>query len=85
MTREEAKQLKYRRSKQSESISFDRLDFMLDEIYDDFESRTCANCKYKDADLCTNIEVNNFFPLSQEGNEFLLEPENFGCNQWKKT
>ncbi len=70
MTREQAKELKFMRSKQSESISFDRLDFMLDEIYDDFGLRTCENCSLID-DCWVKLNADN------EGIIF------FNCNKWE--
>ena len=79
MNREQAKELKYMRSKQSESISFDRLDFMLDEIYDDFESRTCKSCKY------SGLYTMGWMPCLHPENEYHIKEvhDDFGCNKWE--
>ena len=47
---------------------------VIEAIYDDFESRTCENCKWYINRGCGKIIENCIFPL----------PYNFGCNKWEK-
>ena len=44
----------------------------IDEIYDDFEQRTCENCKYKERHKCI-----------QRDNGMMLITSDFGCNRWE--
>jgi len=46
----------------------------LEKILDDFESRTCENCKYFDNGLCDEVTY------SDHGTPFLVVDKNFGCN-----
>lgn len=67
MTRDEAKYL----------FSKCKSDFIIDKMYDYFESRTCENCKYLDMDLiCTNEDT----PCCSE---YSGRYDNFNCNKWE--
>lgn len=64
MTREEAKELFEKASDSSlnyldsaEAVSISQVEIILNEIYDDFENRTCENCKHT-ATLGKNIACN---------------------------
>lgn len=91
MTREEAKsaKVKYLNSDDEWSNSIiPVLDCheLLDDIYDDFESRTCENCKYYDA---TTYNVSNdttgFCKRLAIGRaDAYIEFEDFGCNKFTR-
>lgn len=72
MTREEAKQL-------NQILDFDGMDELLDEIYDDFESRTCENCKHWNAN--TKHKLVGSCSASENFRGGCLK--NFGCNKWE--
>jgi len=65
MTREEAKDLI--------EIEYDSLDnycdsnhcSVIDQIYDDFESRTCENCKHCNTELIWTIKDNKWLIKTQ--------------------
>ena len=82
MEREEAKQDLYY------GIQFDtlKIDKFIDKIYDDFESRTCGNCKYnqKYDNSCNNSFVNNILSTSYIGTASLKCVSDFGCNKFKR-
>lgn len=46
MTREDAKKL-FEWEYEFTTLSFDDVNEYIDKIYDDFESRTCGNCKHE--------------------------------------
>jgi len=53
-------------------------------IYDDFESRTCGNCKHYDDDTCL---VNFYDEWSDYEMDFykvsISVPKDFGCNKFE--
>ena len=75
MTREAA--IKYSLKLEETLYPFDKksLKMIVDKIYDDFESRTCENCKHQEGIGC---EV---YPSAW--NWFSLNESEFSCNQWK--
>ena len=51
---------------------------IIDSIYDDFENRTCENCKYYDSfnessGMCANISIQFVNAVDSD----------FGCNGWE--
>ncbi len=56
----------------------------VDKIYDDFESRTCENCKHNtyEAEFKHNCDHDDVFD-SYEGE--CLIPYDFSCNRWEKV
>ena len=79
MTREEAKEKMYHHLF-DDSITIEEAKdafemVIIDKIYDDFESRTCENCKY-DNYANSRCDLKSYIP------EFYLE--NFGCTNFKK-
>ena len=71
MTREEA-QNGLQWTATNEIMLENRAIKLIDRIYDDFESRTCDNCKYLDG-LCT-LGIKHF--------EIDTNPSDFGCNKF---
>lgn len=63
MTREEAKELLKKDNRYG-------IDWIIDDIYDDFESRVCENCKHK-----TNRECNTIIDYFGK---------DFGCNKFER-
>ena len=62
-----------------DSIQIERL---IDSIYDDFESRTCENCRFR----MSNID-GTLLCMNGKAPDFLLErtvPENFSCSLFDK-
>lgn len=55
------------------------IDKFISKIYDDFESRTCENCKYwRYSDENVYFEDCNFGLIGHSYN-----PNSFGCNRWE--
>ena len=75
MTKEEVKQLIYDKRDDKDKIHLLSLFSFIEDIYDDFESRTCENCKHQEGIGC---EV---YPSAW--NWFSLNESEFSCNQWK--
>ena len=71
MTREEAKKSLYYK------LQFDTLNIndFIDIIYDDFESRTCENCKRCQDEVCVNSDSLLCADFVQPG---------FGCNKFER-
>ena len=96
MTREEAKTIfwtdKYGKSVFEKfcDISYQKIvssryigseiDKFIDEIYDDFESRTCENCKLLNRDTGKSYSTCTELPLNM-GADTITE---FGCNWFKR-
>ena len=58
---------------------FNQTKAIIDEIYDDFESRTCDNCIFlKRTDHCTEICGYLEIVIADE-----LKDGDFGCNRWE--
>ena len=83
MTREEAKKemLNITGSIYTET---DELEDLIDKIYDDFENRTCKNCKFfKDNDdsesWCINEELNKQTDPDNKYDEWFTPTYDFGC------
>ena len=57
---------------------------LVNKIYDDFESRTCENCLFKQEReyQCTNLHINDKHPL-KEADYWLHVNKDFGCNKWE--
>ena len=82
MTKKEAKKY-YLLKNKWDTINREELYDLIDEIYDDFENRTCKNCKYfkgsnKIAN-CSNLEVG-----AMNGGAFIDVDKDFGCNKFEK-
>ena len=63
----------------------------VDEIFNDFESRTCDNCKYCEEDSNdTDVWIECRNPLSEMEHTSLLSDAgypnivDFGCNKWEQ-
>jgi len=90
MNREEAKEL-FRKDKNAYGYANAPMT-KIDEIYDDFESRTCENCKYYYLDGAPNLYICNILPIEGElldDNGFIVRgffyPEkDFGCNKFER-
>jgi len=56
----------------------DSFENIVDEVYNDFESRICKNCKYfikiKKRLLCSH-------PINYD---YIITDENFGCNRFER-
>jgi len=81
MTREEAKgtdlkrlDIKYANGDREFQISSMKVYRLIDEIYDDFEHRTCENCKYYN--ICSVQEAID--------NSRYIRPLDFGCNKFER-
>jgi len=80
MTRQEAKDL-FNSSRDSYGKPR-KIMTTIDKIYDDFESRTCDNCKF----LRTSTFEGNPYPgcTNKENGELASEAiHGAGCNRWK--
>ena len=58
---------------------------LIDMIYDDFESRTCENCKHWSLDLEYGHKLG--YCDKDIGNSLTIDnvtKHNFGCNRWEK-
>ena len=75
MTRDEAKQLFY------DADGSELNDVLIDKIYDDFENRSCENCKFKYVvdSMCTECRCNES-PIDYI--DFDCFPF-FSCREWK--
>lgn len=71
MTREEAKRVNVLPG----MVNSDIVKKVINEIYDDFESRTCESCKYHTKDLLCSLGICHF--------EINTDPDIFGCNKWE--
>jgi hypothetical protein len=49
----------------------------IDKIFNDFESRTCKNCKYFKDDMYCYLMFADF------NNKKYFLPKDFGCNKWE--
>ncbi|MFA7029614.1 MAG: hypothetical protein WC179_05025 [Candidatus Cloacimonadaceae bacterium] len=81
MTRDEAKELSLKRMicKQSQ-IPFLRL---IDEIFDDFDNRSCDGCKYitKGDEFGNGCSHSDIFDYYDDGSYVI--PNNFCCNRFE--
>ena len=75
MTREEAKEdvLGYVHMEDYDSVCE-----FIDERYDDFESRTCENCKHwnKTNEIAVSFDCNRWHGS-------VMTSKDFGCNKWE--
>ena len=55
------------------SYDYQNLKMAVDKIYDDFESRTCKNCKHGG-----NCSIQYSATI-----DFAKEPNNFSCEAWE--
>ena len=53
---------------------------LIDEIYDDFETKVCSRCKYYVEEECKTITNWDCY-YDQPCN--WMPPDNFGCNKWE--
>lgn len=58
---------------------------MINEIYDDFESRTCGNCVYyiPQKSICNNLHNEQIYQLPIR-TDLMQVTKNFGCNKFKE-
>jgi hypothetical protein len=54
------------------------IDKLLNEIYNDFESRTCSNCKFDDCGCSVQDSINR---VEEEPIDF----SNFGCIKFQRV
>ena len=80
MTREEAKAELTNLKKEEEYSLYYLTHQLLDDIYDDFESRTCENCKFLNRDTGKSYSTCTELPLNM-GADTITE---FGCNWFKR-
>ena len=94
MTREEAKRIIVKTIEHQIKKDFQPIDFdtnnkdstfvlgyrLIDKIYDDFESRTCENCKYNIATANEDIMWCNNSDALEDFEVFA----NFGCNKFER-
>ena len=79
MTREEAKK-QFTMNGMADFNCFIN-EFLIDKIYNDFESMTCDNCAYKrDTDVNGNFMSNEYFCVLRAR----CENKDFGCNKFKR-
>lgn len=62
--------------KEQYELSNTNVNPLIDRIFDDFESRTCANCK-------EYIKINNSQGKCNFIEKLTLIDSDFGCNIWK--
>jgi hypothetical protein len=74
MTREEVF-FEVLKNRDGEVIEYGKVYEIINEIYDDFESRVCKNCFYYFEGTCVCDES----PLVTE-----IVDENYGCNKFKE-
>ena len=57
------------------------LRYHIDEIYDDFESRTCKRCKH------SGLYVMGWMPCLHPDNELIIKEvvDDFGCNKFERN
>ena len=72
MTREEANQ-KLWATRNINTLSKVECDNILNEVYEDFENRTCNNCKAK------NCSIKRVLMELEE-----INPDYFSCNDWEQ-
>lgn len=82
MTREEAFDGIYH------ADTFDLAQDMVNKIYDDFESRTCENCKHYEEIIqgigeCSNDIYEGFSAGLVYDYDNMFLPKDFGCNKWE--
>jgi len=61
---------------------------IVNEIYDDFESKVCTNCEYHNGKLmiCENYSNNRMKDggVSTEKGSYLMADNDFGCNKFER-
>ena len=77
MTREDAKEMIYKFMQDDHDLSREETDNgfemkLINEIYDDFENRTCETCS---KNISFECEIYNKLPFGQD---------EFGCIKWSK-
>jgi len=77
MKREEAKEFEY--SLDVDGYYYKDVELVIDNIYDDFESRTCKNCKH------SGLYTKGWMPCLHPENEYHIKEvhDDFGCNKWE--
>ena len=55
----------------------------IDAVYDDFESRTCANCKYWTKNEECSLLIYTEFVNDFETDRQMATSPNFFCNKWE--
>ncbi len=65
-------------------IDLARVDKLINQIYDDFENRTCGNCKYykEEGSYCEN-EENEVFEFDNY-KKMKIPDWKFGCNRFER-
>lgn len=64
------------------SSSKEWIESLVNEIYDDFESRNCGSCRYYEDSHCHSAEVDKMLDNSGYADSFPIVDEAFGCNKW---
>ena len=57
---------------------------LVDAIYDEFDSRTCENCKYSNITLISDVMLCDKKVSATHGTWKSEINKDFGCNQWEK-
>jgi len=60
------------------------IEYFIRSIYDNFESRTCENCKFYSNRMCMNHEVNSMANLVLEMDDNINVDKTFGCNRFEE-
>jgi hypothetical protein len=82
MTREEAHRIAYEDLDSMYHSTWIKV--VVDDIYDDFKSRTCENCKYIiDLGIGDGLECSN--GISQYQSDYYLVDKDFGCNKFERN
>ena len=82
MTKEEVKRKCYDYTEYS--IDLTTMNRIINDIYADFESRTCSNCTYHRIHNCLNEDVNSMIDKDLVLDNYITVLEDFSCNKWSK-
>ena len=63
---------------------FSNMEETLNEVYDDFESRLCKNCKWYIYDTYFDSEHKDCAANNQAQSVVSFPPEDFGCNKFTR-
>ena len=84
MTREEAKEYLGETLKDFYDIDYD-CDFIVDKIYDDFESRTCENCRnWSQEHITIGLCLMEVSEMDIPDLSKYSTSNNFGCNKFER-
>ena len=87
MNREEAKEyfrINYESPDGDYALDAEDTEYVIDKVYDDFESRTCVNCKYLNITLISDFMLCDKKVSSTHGTWKSEINKDFGCNKFKR-